>query len=341
MMLIIRLCCRRFAKAVISFTITANTHPTACSSSPSIQQAPQKFLEKLKLLTKWHDNKRAIMANHIEDFLQAPVAASDSAQYLRGLLSAIIESVAELKTLNLPVDQWDMLLLHLLEKRIGHTWRKQWGLVVHELDIPKLSDFSNVLQKYCMPSEVMDSTFQKHGQPKSINTRKVAKQHRISSGSFFVNSLPEKFCLSKGDHAIHRFPEFVGMDFQARFSARHNTTLHFPSAQDKNSALSVLSYFPKDLQPYDVVLPTAVAYVQDVCGNCQPVRVLLDSGSQHQKLAIPRQALSHAPLTSAKVVVSSNISPSGRKEALVLQQMTSHVRLKFLKRDVWKHIKQL
>ncbi|KAJ8895894.1 hypothetical protein PR048_001234 [Dryococelus australis] len=73
------------------------------------------------LLIKRYDDKWVITANHINAPLQAPVATTVSAQSLRGLLSAIIENVATLKALNLPVDQRDMLLLHLLEKHIART----------------------------------------------------------------------------------------------------------------------------------------------------------------------------------------------------------------------------
>ncbi|KAJ8878500.1 hypothetical protein PR048_019078 [Dryococelus australis] len=64
------------------------------------------------LLIKRYDNKWVIMANHRRT-LPAPA-------------------------LNLPVDQWDMLLLHLLEKRMDQALRKQCELVVHELDIPTI-----------------------------------------------------------------------------------------------------------------------------------------------------------------------------------------------------------
>ncbi|KAJ8867409.1 hypothetical protein PR048_031210 [Dryococelus australis] len=101
-----------------------------------------------------------------------------------------------MKELNLPVDKWYMLLLHLLEKRMDQALRKQWELVVHELDIPT-----------SMP-----------------------EQHRTSSGSFFVKSLPENGFLCKGEHTIHRCSEFVQKDPQACF----------PMAKDKQLCVNCL-----------------------------------------------------------------------------------------------------
>ncbi|KAJ8867866.1 hypothetical protein PR048_031671 [Dryococelus australis] len=80
------------------------------------------------LLIKLYDNKRVIMANHIDAVLQAHVSTTDSAQSLQGLLSAIIEYVTALKALSLQVDQWDMLLLHVLEKCMDQALRKHWEL---------------------------------------------------------------------------------------------------------------------------------------------------------------------------------------------------------------------
>ncbi|KAJ8898471.1 hypothetical protein PR048_003831 [Dryococelus australis] len=51
-----------------------------------------------------------------------------------------------------------MLLLQLLEKHMDQALRKQRELVVHELDIPKLSDFRDFLEKHCMTSKVVVGT---------------------------------------------------------------------------------------------------------------------------------------------------------------------------------------
>ncbi|KAJ8888119.1 hypothetical protein PR048_007606 [Dryococelus australis] len=73
-----------------------------------------------------------------------------------------------------------MLLLHLMEKCMDRALRKQWELVVRELDIPKLSDFTDFFLKHCMSSEIVVGTSQKYSQPKSIDNPKGPDQHRRS-----------------------------------------------------------------------------------------------------------------------------------------------------------------
>ncbi|KAJ8885435.1 hypothetical protein PR048_011632 [Dryococelus australis] len=80
--------------------------------------------------------------------------------------------------------------------------RKQWELVIDELDIPTLSDFTDFLEKHCTSREVIYLSSIIH----------------TSFGSFFIKSLPGKCCLCKGDHTIHRSSEFVQMSPQAHFS---------------------------------------------------------------------------------------------------------------------------
>ncbi|KAJ8873921.1 hypothetical protein PR048_024758 [Dryococelus australis] len=88
-----------------------------------------------------------------------------------------------------------MLLLHMLEKRMDEALRKQWELVVHELDIPTFSDFTDFLEKHCTSSKVIVGTSQKYSQPKSI------------------------------DNGNHRCSEFMQKDPQAHFSMVKNKRL--------------------------------------------------------------------------------------------------------------------
>ncbi|KAJ8880795.1 hypothetical protein PR048_017266 [Dryococelus australis] len=156
--------------------------------------------------------------------------------------------------------------------------RKQWELVVQELEIPTLSDFTDFLDKLCTSSEVIVSTPQKCNQLKSINNHKVPEQHRTLLDSFFVKSFPEECCLCKDYHTIHRCSKFVQKNPQARFSmakeklsciiclqaahqvksfpstiscrfynARQNTMLHLPSDKPTTTvAQSVQDEVPVD-----------------------------------------------------------------------------------------------
>ncbi|KAJ8869344.1 hypothetical protein PR048_030919 [Dryococelus australis] len=163
---------------------------------------------------KWYDKKWVIMASHVDALLQAHVATTGSAQSFLILLSAIIENVAALKTVNLSVDQWDMMLLHLLEKCMDQALRKKWELVVSELDIPTLNYFTDFHDKHCTSSKVLIGTSQNNSQLKSINNRKYC----TSSGCLLLSPVQKSVCLCKGDRTIHRCSEFVQKDPQACFT---------------------------------------------------------------------------------------------------------------------------
>ncbi|KAJ8876605.1 hypothetical protein PR048_021050 [Dryococelus australis] len=142
----------------VQFHQNSEQTPSRMLESPFQSKSSPHFLEKSKVVTsdnfdiawklliKQNNNKWVIVANHIDTLLLASVATSYSAQPLCGWLSAFIDNVAALKALNMLVDQCDMLLLHLLGKHMDQALGKQWELVIQELDIPKLSDFTDLLQ---------------------------------------------------------------------------------------------------------------------------------------------------------------------------------------------------
>ncbi|KAJ8895010.1 hypothetical protein PR048_000319 [Dryococelus australis] len=297
--------------------------------------------------------------------MQGSVATADSAQSLRGLLSAIIENVAALKVLNLPVDQWDMLLLHLLEKHRDHALRKQWELVVHELDIPTLSEFTDFLEKHCTSIKSL---------PKSVAFVRVIIQS-TDALNVCKTTLRQIFkwqrtqlCINclQATHQVKSCPSTKSCRF---CNGRHNTMLHFPlakptttlaqSAQDevtvdtpsnKVTTLSVLFSFSKDSQPSAVMLTTPVAMFRRFVETASLVRVLLNC------VCKPISLLNHACLDKV-----SNINyykfifmefptpclpalkvfcrePLLAIEALVLPLITSHVPSTFFKTDAWEHI---
>ncbi|KAJ8874276.1 hypothetical protein PR048_025119 [Dryococelus australis] len=282
---------------------------SSLSGELSLPMISDNFDITWNLLVKWHVKKRSSWQT-----IYGRTFASSCGYYRFSLIharlvSAIIEDIAVLKALNLLVDQWNMLLLHLLEKCIDQTLRKQWEPEAHELDIPTLSDFTDFLEKHCTSSEVILGTSQKYSKPKSTNNRKVPEQYRTSLGSVFVTSLPEKCCLCKvtkdkplcinclqAKYQVKSCPSTKSCRF---FNVLQNTMLHFPSykptttvaqsaqneapvdtSSNEDSNHCVLPSFSKDLQLFTVMLSTAVAYVQDVYGDCLSVRVLLDFGSQ-------------------------------------------------------------
>ncbi|KAJ8891219.1 hypothetical protein PR048_010734 [Dryococelus australis] len=122
--------------------------------------------------------------------------------------------------------------------------------------------------------------------------------HTIHRCSQFVHKDPQASISMAQDNrlcinclqAAHKVKSFPFTKYCRCCNVCHNRMLHFPSdkptatvaepAQDEvtddtpsneDSTLSAQSSFSKDSQPFAVMLSSAVAYVQDVCGNCQPV----------------------------------------------------------------------
>lgn len=76
-------------------------------------------------LTARYSNRRIIAGNHIEELCKASKAFFGDGASIRKLLNIIIESTGALQNLSYAVDQWDPILLHLLEKKLDQHLRSQ------------------------------------------------------------------------------------------------------------------------------------------------------------------------------------------------------------------------
>nr|CAD7571841.1 unnamed protein product [Timema californicum] len=109
------------------------------------------------LVVRRYDNKRLIVAQHIDAILQIPSVPAESTTALRVLLSTLRENVAALHALEIPVVHWDLILIHILSNKLDIALRAQWERTFVDSELPTVDSFINFLERYCRSFESLAS----------------------------------------------------------------------------------------------------------------------------------------------------------------------------------------
>ncbi|KAJ8871155.1 hypothetical protein PR048_027460, partial [Dryococelus australis] len=65
-------------------------------------------------LVQRYNLQRLIAYQHLQSIFNTPSVSSDCVQSIKGPLHIVTENIGALKVIDIPTDQWDVVLLHLL-----------------------------------------------------------------------------------------------------------------------------------------------------------------------------------------------------------------------------------
>lgn len=227
-----------------------------------------------QLLCERFHNSRLLINNHIQSIFNIEQISKESAKALRCIIDTLNKNLRALKTLKLPTEHWDVLIIHIVSNKLDSVTCREWE--VHrsktEESIPTLIEFNNFLRGRADLLETVEE--------QSNNKRRHSDSSVIRSRAFITSS-SSNFDAQKGvracpickyNHAIFRCYKFKAMPIQKRIeqvkslrlclnclrghsgkeclsgpcticSERHNSLLH----QEKRSQTT-------DAQPSSVVL---------------------------------------------------------------------------------------
>ncbi|KAJ8896144.1 hypothetical protein PR048_001487 [Dryococelus australis] len=324
----------------------------------SLPLTGENFEVAWTLLVKLYDSKRLIMSHHIDAILQVPVAHLNSTVPMCYFLSTVNENMAALKANKLPVDQWDILLLHLFEKHVSVDLQRMWELIVQALENPTLQNFLTLLERQCKSGEAVS---------KSILNWKVQGQLHTSKGAYLVPQ-PQfvvcakvniqfiiAVCLARKvqgkDLSVLRSTNFASIVYNPLTRSEtihqpllvtiaHLAIIHFCISpvlilillinnhmnlqiKKKDPSATVLSSFSEKASCATVMLSTAVVEVQDTLGNFQQCHSVW-----HKEFScVLKPCGKEGPCFSA--------------EMLVLPRLTGHIPCTPLKPEVREHLSHL
>ena len=226
-------------------------------------------------------------------------------------IDEITANINTLNTLNLPVNTFEIILIHYLAQKLDKYTRRLWKESLSEERFPNFNNFINFLNARRQLLQNLDSettsmnkinVCDKSHYRKSIKTVNAAK-------ATFHSHLGYNLCqLCKGKHRIIACPQFITLNiherkniilknklclncfraghdsahylskFSCRTCVKHHHTMIHTSNKPESSSNNPCSL--KLQTNKSILLSTAVCMTTDRAGRKHPVRILLDSGSQ-------------------------------------------------------------
>lgn len=291
-----------------------------------------------KLLQERYDNKRLIIHNHTKALFELPIIHKESHIALRQLLDILNKHLRALESLKEPVQHWDTLLIYLVCSKLDNNSRREWETYAETLSAPTTSSFIEFLNKRCNLLQTINCKGSDRG-PDRQPLPSISKPFKNNNGNNYQSSSQSYLCVDlcpicKQSHKISVCDKFLQLAPKARYleikkhklctncmgtghtyqtcsfdkncsicNKKHNLLLHFdnndsessPRSEVASKSVSVHATF-NDGQ---VLLSTAIVYINDVFGAQHECKVLLDSGSQSNfitrelcdKLKLPKEKL--------------------------------------------------
>jgi len=103
----------------------------------------------LSQLIARYSNRRIITESHLDELFNASKAFLGNGISIRNLLNVVTETIGALENLTYAVDQWDPILLHVLQKKLDQQLRAQWELSVDTTEDASVKEFIVFLNKFC------------------------------------------------------------------------------------------------------------------------------------------------------------------------------------------------
>lgn len=177
----------------------------------------------MTLLKERYDNKTLIVQEHIRLLFEIKTVEKNSRQDLRELIDTTRAHLRALQSLGRPVDQWDDIILNLLQTKLDYYSLARWQEEAPANRFPTLDDLFCTLSRRCLvlestvrnlnssSSKQSPSTSSGGGSRSSFQSK--ANSSVASSTKESPNESPKKeqcaYCNKRTNHNIYRCDRFA------------------------------------------------------------------------------------------------------------------------------------
>lgn len=159
-------------------------------------------------LKKRYNNTRYIASCILSRLVGQRVLTTESANGVKLLLDTTSECLSALKSMNIDVSTWDILVIHLVAQKLDHESRKQWE--------QRISDYSDQLPKFSEFSAFLESRFRSLEFLEPKEKREVRSRENVERPKVFhvTKSLSCPFCSDA--HLLYQCKGFSHESVQNR-----------------------------------------------------------------------------------------------------------------------------
>lgn len=185
-----------------------------------------------QLLCDRYNNRRLLVYNHVQAIINIEHGTQESFKVLRNIIDTVNRNIRALKTLKLPTDGWDVLIIHLVSSKLDSVTSREWETYRNALDdLATLADFNKFLKNR---ADLLETIAEVHNNGlkgrHSGNTHKQGdsthKQKTFTVNSESSNNNKPYSCpLCKGNHAIYQCSSFKSLSIEARIQKARSLNL--------------------------------------------------------------------------------------------------------------------
>ncbi|XP_022829237.1 uncharacterized protein LOC111358355 [Spodoptera litura] len=172
------------------------------------------------LLCDRYHNDRILVNNHIQELFKIQPVVKESSQALRNTIDSVNRNLRALKTLHLPTEHWDMIIIHMVTSKLDPSTIRDWERERNSITrLPTLHEFNTFLKNRADILETIEES--------SVHTTQQQSQRRHSdithnrSKTFLVNQPTKnqaqfKCPVCKNNHTIYQCVKFKSMPIETR-----------------------------------------------------------------------------------------------------------------------------
>ncbi|XP_051168523.1 uncharacterized protein LOC127286209 [Leptopilina boulardi] len=279
----------------------------------AIETSSTNYQVAWDLLEERYNNRRFIVESHTKALLELPASTKEFS--IRAILDHVQKHVRALRALNIPVDNWDTILISIIKGKLNQFNRDKWEDSTAESNLPTMKDMFTFLQRRAQLEETRLEEIQIKSSNKSENQKSNSKSFKKSNVQHsHVTTQSKPICyFCKGNHAIYSCQDLLKLSITERLQKvkdlslcmnclrqnhqahkcqlgpcrkckeKHNSLLHPEETESQSVNLATDNNSSVMLQAHGnphSLISTAIVDIKDSQGNFHSCRILLDSGSQ-------------------------------------------------------------
>ncbi|XP_063389320.1 uncharacterized protein LOC134675090 [Cydia fagiglandana] len=167
-----------------------------------------------ELLCDRYNNKRSLVNNHIQAIFNIEQLSKESSRSIRNLIDTINKNLRALKSLDLPTEHWDVLIIQIISSKLDTTTHHKWESYRNKLkELPTLKMFNDFLKDR---ADLLESTEMSNKKRRSSDTTHN-RQKALTATTYSPTTSRKYACpFCNDDHALYLCQKFKSLKLQAR-----------------------------------------------------------------------------------------------------------------------------
>lgn len=182
------------------------------------------YEEAWTTLVKRYDNKRVIVTAHLHHFVGFQLPNRPGSNELLSLVDVTRLTTRSLRALQVPVEHWDAILVHLIAQKLDDRTREVWETEQKSTEIPKLQDMLDCIENRARTLQLAEES-KGAAKPSTTNENHrqgTKRQSAVVNTSTVANvgaktTTTGNCVLCKQDHWVHRCPQLNNTPVSDRF----------------------------------------------------------------------------------------------------------------------------